>query len=245
MKDTEKLSFLAMIENRHEMIMDFLATYSEITVVFDSIILTVHLIAYEATMEHGSKNLTKTHMGLMWQTAVNYYKQALEHILARELDAGFALLRMATELARDAYAIGKDESRLDLWMHREERAEEYRRAFKFDKSNPAGEIAFRIYKITSRYGVHGHMTSLLHAKKGQKTEDAKGVLLSTDEKIIFTGLQIWLRAFFPIHALFCDSFQLNKAPVSSYKSFMELVTSLGPIIDGVDKHVGTKPKVLH
>jgi hypothetical protein len=191
--------------------------------------------------------MTRTHVGLMWQTAADYHKQSLVHMLSRELDAGFALLRMATELARDAFVIGKDESRLDLWMTREERAEEYRKAFKFDKTNSAGKYAFDLYKLSSRYGVHGHMTSLMHAKAtGEKTADGKGSIINTDEKAIFSGLQIWLRAFFPIHALFCEAFHLNKAPVGEpYKIFMQLVTSLGPILEVVDKQVGAKPEVVH
>ena len=240
MEQSEELSFLAMLDNRHKQMMDFLATYSDLAVVIDSILLTANALAVESTREHGSKSMTRTFVGLMWQTAADYHKQSVVHILSRELDAGFALVRMAIELARDAYVIGDDRSRCDLWLGREGRAKEYRKTFKFDKSNPPGKSAFYLYKLSSRYGVHGHMTSLMHAKtRGENAVNGKVAIINSDEKAILSGLRIWLRAFFPIHALFCDAFQLKKAPVSeSFKAFIRLVNSLEPILDAVDEKAG-------
>lgn len=87
----------------------------------------------------------------------------------------------------------------------------------------------------------------MHARAtGEKTADGKGSILNTDEKMVFSGLGIWLRAFFPIHALFCEAFQLDKAPVGEpYKIFLQLVTSLGPILRAVDTQAKAKPEVIH
>jgi hypothetical protein len=140
MDDTKVQSFLDSLERRHAAVMGFLASYTDLTTVIDTALLTANALAYGTTLNLGAKSIAKTHCGLMWQTAADYQRQSLIHILARELDAGFALLRMATELARDAYVIGKDERRLDLWLNREEQAEEYRKRFKFDQTIPEGNL---------------------------------------------------------------------------------------------------------
>src|SRR5262245_54829554 len=134
MDDTQFPSFLDLLERRHAAVMGFLASYTDLTTVIDTALLTANALAYCTTLDLGAKSIAKTHCGLMWQTAADYQRQSLVHILARELDAGFALLRMATELASDAYVVGKDERRLDLWLNREEQAEEYRKRFKFDQT---------------------------------------------------------------------------------------------------------------
>jgi len=227
--------------------MGFPASYSDLTTVIDTALLTTNTLAYDTTLDLGAKSIAKTHCGLMWQTAADYQRQSRIYILARELDTGFALLRIATELARDAYVIGKDERRLDLWLNREEQAEEYKKRFKFDQTIPEGKAAFDIYKLCSRFGVHGHTTSLLHAKStGETTTDGNGVIMNTDERAIFSGLQIWLRTIFPIHALFCQAFRLHKAPVGEpYRMFVQLVSALSPILEGVDNKVGLRPEVIH
>ncbi len=227
--------------------MEFLREHADLTQVIDASLLVAHALAFGVVSEHKSKSMVTTYAALMWQVACDYHRQSLTHILARELDSAFALLRMAIELARDFYVIGKDEQLLELWMSREESvdiASKYRKKFKFDLSNPSGKISFDLYKLCSRYGVHGHMTSLMHANRTGKA-DSDVVLLDTDVRAIFGGLQIWLRAYFPIHALFCDAFQLNENPEwEPYRLFLELIASLEPILDAVDNVVGRKPELV-
>lgn len=231
----------AMLDKRHREVMAFLAEYSEITTIVDTALLTINALAFGSTLQHGSESLARAHCGVMWQTAADYQKQSLIHILARELDAGFALLRMATELARDAYVIGNNNQLLQLWINREKRASEYRKKFKFNESVPGGAAAFDLYKFCSQFGVHGHTTSTMHADlTGEATTDGSGVVINTDQRAIFSGLRIWLRAIFSIHCHFCEAFHLNRPPVGEgYSLFMEFVSSLDPFITAVDQAAET------
>jgi len=238
--------FPAYLDKRHSEVMKFLSNYSDLTIVIDTALMITHALVCEAVL-HNAKSMAKTYCGLMWQTAADYHKQSLAHILARELDAGFALLRMATELSRDAYVIANNEQHLDLWMNRETRAGEYRNLFKFDQSIPGGKAAFDLYKLSSRFGIHGHNTSLMHSKStGETVANGKLLLINSDEKAVFSGMQIWIRAIFSIHELFCNAFKLNEAPIREpYVMFIKFIESLEPILEAVDKKVGRKPKMVH
>jgi len=243
----DERELITSINSRHNGIIAFVEKHPDLLVVLNSAFLVSNALAYGTTIEHGSKNLAKTFRGLMWQIASDYLKQSLIHILGKELDAGYALLRMACELARDAYVIGANENNIDLWLSREDHPQKYRKEFKFDRSSVVGSYAFDLYKISSKFGVHGHLTSFMEAGVSDKTPLNEGeVLIENSETTIFSGLQIWLRAIFPVHGLFCESFKLqedsNNVP---YKLFMDFVSSLEPILEVIDKEAGRKVPIMH
>src|SRR6185437_8575541 len=127
------------LNRRHQEVSALLEANSELAEIIGSALSVVETLARGCTLRYGSESLAKTHCGVMWQTAVDYHGQALMHILARELDVGFALLRMAVELSRDAYILGHSQKLLDLWNDRGERSAEYRKKFRFDRSSEAGK----------------------------------------------------------------------------------------------------------
>ena len=242
-----EISIIQFLDKRQGEIKAFLIENPELAHIADSMIFVARLLSTESTLKNTQSNASKVQLGMMWQTAADYYEQSLEHILARELDAGIALLRMAVELARDAAVIGKNMELINLWKNREKEATMYRKKFKFNREDSVGDIAFGLYKISSQLGIHGHMTSLAHAEMtGEKTVDGKGALFKINEKAIYSGLQIWFRGYLPIHSLFSEAFHLHqslaKEPFDLYK---QLVESLDPIIEAIDQHLGEKPGVVH
>ena len=59
-------------------------------------------------------------------------------------------------------------------------------------------------------------------------------MVGNDDKVIYSGLRIWLRGFFPIHGLFCEAFNIGDCEAVSYGLFRGLVDALGPVINAVD-----------
>lgn len=152
--------------------------------------------------------MPQVHRLLMWANVVEYQIDSFFLILRGRLDAGLALLRLASELARDIRCVAVDDTRLQLWLKRTDKntRKVYRREFKFDDSDHIESYVHKLYDLTSDYGVHGHLTTTIALQPAQFTPDGRHVWLEVPDIEIDRCLEIWFAAFFPIQAMCIDTF---------------------------------------
>jgi hypothetical protein len=234
MSEAASADFLAYLNARHERARAFLEGHPAVKQALDAIWSISSTLSY--VIEGGAAASARYQCGLMWHVAAQYHSQAVAHVLAGELDSALALRRMAAELARDAYVLAKKPELLDLWMRKHERVDEYRRAFKFDRSITAGEAVYRDYKFCSSYGVHGHTTALIHSRSTATTNGNALVLsVKLDERAISGLLSDSLRATLSTLVLFCEALDLKSAAnPGPYLKIAELASSLQPLLGELD-----------
>jgi len=139
----------------HESIQKFKKTYPELWMIFGESIDLARAVPFEIGHQDG---LTKIEMYrlFLWQKVLHYQTQSLFLLIQSQLDAGFALLRLAAELSRDIARISDNEQMLDIWFKREIESSKYKKYYKFLKQFPDEEKVYEIYKFASKFGVHGH-----------------------------------------------------------------------------------------
>jgi hypothetical protein len=183
-----------------------------------------------------SKVNSSSWCNLLWQQAAGYLNDAFFLFIEGRLDSGFALLRMSVELARDTAILRAFPSNEALWHNREAERNEYRKVFRFDTSAPLGSSAQAIYKICTRYGVHGHTTNLFHFEKDGTANPGKNLAsFKVSKKGIIEGVGFWMRSFAPVHGL-CGASNCGSGPdiytdPELYEKFRETVRSLMPILN--------------
>ena len=166
-------------------------------------------------------SMVEVHRLVMWQTVLDYQIQSIILILQHKLDSGLALLRMAAELSRDVYVIGSDQARMDLWMEKEKQRREYQEIFKFDKSFPPAKIVHDIYKLCSKFGVHGHVSNNVFSElKGRAGKDGQLALLDVSQIGIVESVGTWLMGFAPMHHL-CSNEFFTSQPAELFKEFSD------------------------
>ena len=233
--NVDESNLLDLLHDRHVFASEFLTTYPDLEEVINVLLRTETDYPNNSIFFSEETHLVNTFIGLMWQQATTYRLNSLISIIERNLDIGFALLRMAIELSRDANVIGKNHTLFDLWKERETNYNDYRKKFKFNRSKPVGKVALNLYKLTSKLGIHGHMTTLSHASLETSTNEKYATLQMGDDGI-FSGLSIWIRSYYPINDLFFDAFDLYQD--TNYKIFLDLVETLDPLLEQIDKRSG-------
>lgn len=148
------------------------------------------------------------HRSMMWASLLDCQMDALFLIVRRRLDTGLALLRMASELARDVARISESEARLKLWLDRREDSScsKYRKEFRFDDGSQIERYVHALYDLSSTLGVHGHLTAYASIWR-QKVVHRDGMAsLEISDIEMLQVLEIWLAAAFPLHAMCVDTF---------------------------------------
>ena len=143
---------------------------------------------------------SETHRLMMWQTVLEYQMESFFLILDKQLDAGMALMRMASELARDTTHIANDESSLDIWLGRsldDVKRKEYRKRFKFS-NDPTDQYVFQLYNLASTFGVHGHTLASMAMQPKNFSADGSAISLEPSEISVYQNIEIWMAAFFPL-----------------------------------------------
>lgn len=238
----QRSSFLEYLEDRQERIRRFLARHEDLNVVIDAGIELAHGLASVSTVS-APPSETKLWCGILWQRISNYQLQSIELILGGDLDAGMALLRMAAELARDVAVLGRDEAQFATWKNREVNSEAYRKRFKFDHS-PPGRAAYDLYKFASRFGVHGHQTTIAQARPNSRDiGNDRVVHFEVDEDAPLQVIDIWLRSFFPLHALCAEAVGVdNPEKHEPFASFVSFVHALTPVLEAIKVHRGPESR---
>jgi len=155
------------------------------------------------------------HRYLMRKTVTDYLRESFFLILDTSLDAGIALLRMSAELARDIRVIGNDSQKLAIWLDRQKSAtkRQYRDHFKFDESDCEEAYVYKLYKLASSLGVHGHTTDafqrIIVGHLNHNGQDfAK---LEVSAFAVLNTLNIWMCAFFPVNNLSLRQFLTDRS----------------------------------
>ncbi len=170
-----------------------------------------HLVVAAATCRHaGAAHSTDPHRLMMWYTLLDYQMESFLLIVARRLGAGVALLRLASELARDVSRIGTDEARVATWMARHSSKQDrrrYRQEFVFEDGDRIEAYVHQLYDLASNQGVHGHVLDSGHSVPTATSPDGAFLKLEIPDVVIYKTLAIWLAAAFPLNELCARTFR--------------------------------------
>lgn len=86
-----------------------------------------------------------------------YHREAALPCMRGPANIGLALPRMACELSRDVLRLARDKQVEASWSSRKTDFRKYKDLFKFRKDSPAERMLFDVYKMSSSFGVHGHI----------------------------------------------------------------------------------------
>ncbi len=151
----------------------------------------------------------------MWQTVLGYQAQSLFLIVDKCLDEGIALLRMSAELARDIARLAENDSLLQLWESREKGRTErkrYKTIFQFCITDKTEAYVYRLYGLSSGYGVHGHLTTAMHSIPTPSTSGVPVVFLEVPDESVYEAIGVWLCSFFPLQDMCARGFRIAGGP---------------------------------
>jgi hypothetical protein len=146
---------------------------------------------------------------MMWQKVLHYQVQSLFLLLQFQLDAGFALLRLAAELSRDVARIADDKEMFGIWKNRDKKDQRilYQKHFKFHVNSIDEKLVKNIYDLCSRYGVHGHQTDSMFSEMKSTIDSATPlVLVGVSEFGALDAVHTWLLSFWPMQHLCTKTF---------------------------------------
>ena len=189
-----------------ESIKKFKDSYPELWKVFGDSINLTRAVPFVIGQQDGLTEI-EMHRLFLWQKVLHYQTQSLFLLLQAQLDAGFALLRLAAELSRDIVRISDDEQMLDIWFKREIKPREYKKHFKFLKHFPDEDTVYEIYKFASKFGVHGHQTDTMFSEFiGTIGRDSLMASFGVSNYGILDAVHIWMMSFLPMHNMCAKSF---------------------------------------
>ncbi len=189
-----------------ESILRFKKTHPDLWQVFgDSINLARHVPFVIGQQQRLTE--IEMHRLFLWQKVLHYQTQSLFLLLQAQLDAGFALLRLAAELCRDVIRIADDEKMLAIWLRRETQPNEYKKRFKFILNSSDEEAVHTIYKFASKFGVHGHQTDTMFSEIiGTIGESNSMLSFSVSNYGILDAVHMWMMSFLPMHNICAKTF---------------------------------------
>ncbi|MBN2003924.1 MAG: hypothetical protein JXA21_11260 [Anaerolineae bacterium] len=191
------------------------------------------LLAVAADLPHLTK--TESLRVFLWQGALRYQFLSLKFIITHELDAAYTLLRNATELSRDIICIADNDQRIKSWFE-SKTSKKRDKLFVFDKSDPVQEFVFKIYKVASDWGTHGHFSGLFYGQViGRVGPDNGLALVQVSEDGIRDALLCWLAGFSPIQTLCCRQF-IKMHPIEfeeSWGLFSEYSNLIGDMLKDI------------
>jgi hypothetical protein len=174
------------------------------------------LSAVASDMSASDWSMVDSELFLMWQDVYQYQSESLFLIIDHCFNEGYALIRMATELVRDAACIADNGALLEVRKRRLESREsrnDYRKAFKFREDRELEAYVKRLYDLASDYSVHGHLLGHISRKPAQSSGVYKGyTLLTIPEEAVHQQLLPWLMGFFPMQQICASKFVRKKGP---------------------------------
>ena len=186
---------------KDETVRALLNKYSDLPVVLTAMFTSVRMTINAAL----AIDLTREQCALLqlWRNLYKYQEDSLFLIMSQRLDAGFALLRMATELARDIARMNEDVVNYEMWhkKHKLNQEEFYKKTFRFNRKDPLEKLAYGFYNLFSNWGVHGHLTGIAHMEKAGTTGDGDYVILAIPEDAIIRSIGLWMAAFLPLNKI--------------------------------------------
>ena len=189
-----------------ESILRFKKGYPDLWQVFGDSINLARAIPFAIGQQ---PELTKIEMHrlFLWQKVLHYQTQSLFLLLKSQLDAGFALLRLAAELSRDVIRIADDEKMLAIWLERENKPNEYKKRFKFIQNSSDEEKVHTVYKFASKFGVHGHQTDTIFSEIiGTIGPSSSMLSWGVSHYGVLDAIHMWMMSFLPMHHMCARSF---------------------------------------
>lgn len=159
------------------------------------------------------------------QTVHEYHREALLLSMNTRAHVSMAVMRLATELARDIFRICENQALVSLWLDRSKEAKRKRReVFRFDEKNSSELHLMQLYDLFSSFGVHGHLQFTAPVAETLSADGKSFVRLRGDERfsadlflLISKGIYLYclivLGKFEPIFR--CQNLEL-RAEIGSY-----------------------------
>jgi hypothetical protein len=189
-----------------EAVSKFKARYPDLWKVFGDCINLARAVPYVIGQQDGLTEI-EMHRLFLWQKVLHYQTQSLFLLLQSQLDAGFALLRLASELSRDVIRIADDEKILAIWLQRENKPNEYKKRFKFIQNSPDEKAVHTVYKFASKFGVHGHQTDTMFSEIIGTIGGSSSLLTwGVSNYGVLDAVHTWMMSFLPMHHICAKSF---------------------------------------
>ena len=228
------------IEYDHQQITNFFNAQPAIYELLDAMVISARGLL-TSTLENLSEDECSTLRYMLWRTMYDYLETSLLLLLRTRIDEGYALLRMAAELARDIARIGENRGNFEMWKNKDKlhRTEEYKTTFRFDVNDSAEKHIFNLYNLASIYGVHGHQTRDMHLSHIGEVVHGSFIRVKVSERAMLEALNLWLFAFFPLHEIAGKTFAAihAKHESSPLAQFLEMGQQIYPILMDFKKNM--------
>lgn len=222
----------------------FKARYPDLWKVFGDCINLARAVPYVIGQQDGLTEI-EMHRLFLWQKVLHYQTQSLFLVLQSQLDAGFALLRLAAELSRDVIRIADNEKMLVIWLERENRPNEYKKHFKFLMNSPDEEAVHTVYKFTSKFGVHGHQTDTMFSEViGTIGQSDSMLSWGVSNYGVIEGVHMWIMSFLPMHHICAKSFIKKYFGIRPeiFLTLRDYEVTMNSVIQNVSAHLETLKK---
>lgn len=227
------------IDHDHQKIADFFKSQPEIYQLLDAMIISVRGPIMVA-MENLPDDACSTFRYMLWRTMYDYVETSLLLLLKTRIDEGYALLRMAAELARDIARIEESQNNFEMWKNKAtlHNGEEYKKIFRFNKNDAHEKHIFSLYNIASVYGVHSHQTRDAHLSHLGVVQ-GKYIKVNVSERKMLDALTLWLFSYFPLHIVAARTFAelFSKMSPNPLINLLEMELAVIPVAEGIKKNI--------
>ena len=229
-----------------ESISKFKQEHPDLWNVFGNSINFARVIPFTIGQQDGV-SFIEMHRLMMWQKVLHYQVQSLFLLLQYQLDAGFALLRLAAELSRDVARIADDENMLHIWLEREDKTQRklYKDRFKFHIGSPDEDIVKNTYDFCSVFGIHGHMTDSMFSKIiGTIPSSSPMVHVGVSDYGVLDTVHMWLLSFLPMHHLCIKTFISRYISIipDVFSTLAQLETEMNRILKALSDSLESQKK---
>jgi hypothetical protein len=218
----------------------FFERHPDLYPVLDGMLISARGLLMQ-TVEHLPADECSTSRYMLWRTLYDYTEQALLLIIKSRLDEGYALLRMASELARDIARLSESPHNYEMWKSKPKNhlKDDYKKAFKFKRDNITEKSVYDLYNFTSIYGVHGHQTRDAHMSHLGVVVHDRFVKFNVSESAVLQALIPWLAAFFSLHLMAAKSFEdtYSKINPNPLGFFIKMQLDFSPVVEDIVKNI--------
>lgn len=166
---------------------------------------------------HGKHQLKEVFPEMLWQRVLQYQINSLFSLVARNLDEGYAILRLAADLAKDMARLAGAPGLEAVWNNRlkGDGKEAYSKKFHFHPNQSRDEDQVkRLWDLTSKFAIHGHVVGGMASTKVQT--DGSIAFLSIPDMEVMKSIRLWMVGFLSVHALCMRPYEPFEGEVKKY-----------------------------
>ncbi len=216
------------IENRHKRLLEFAEIHPDVWELADAFAISARGILTDA-LQYTETSFRHTTAYMCWRSVYDYQEESLFLLINNKVDEGYALLRMASELSRDAARICESDQIFELWNQRKKIKHEkrYKKIFRFNRKNPTEKYVYGIYNLGSDFGIHGHQTGSIFRSDHDIIGNGNHVAFRPTDLDVLDSLTVWFFSFFPLQDLASRGFEyfFKKEKSITYQAFLKLQVS--------------------